>query len=243
MEIVTVHTTQNIDIDYEVGGLGERIVACIIDYAIMIPLIIIGVIVGPNIPKAGVIAMIILFVAIYTFYDLICEVYFNGQSLGKKIMKIRVISLDGGRPRFSQFLLRWLFRMVDFTLTGGVAALVSAAVSDKCQRLGDLVAGTVLIRTIPRTQMNKIGYIATPEEYQPVFLQAVELSDRDVALIHEVIGNYVKTGNNVAVYQLADKIREHMSITLPPEMNSMQFLQTLLKDYSHITTHADVVTG
>ena len=243
METVTVHTAQNIDIDYEIGGLGERIVAWLIDSALVIPLVIIGVIVGPNLSKAGVIILIVIFVAIYTFYDLVCEVFFNGQSFGKKVMKIRVISLDGGRPRFSQFLLRWLFRMVDFTLTGGVAALVSAAISDKSQRLGDLVAGTVLIRTIPRTQMNKVGYVATPDEYEPTFTQAIQLTDRDVALIHEVIGNYVQTGNNVAVYQLADKIRDHLNIIIPPSMNSMLFLQTLLKDYSHITTHADVVSG
>jgi uncharacterized RDD family membrane protein YckC len=243
METITVHTAQNIDIDHEVGGLGERIVARLIDSALIIPLVIIGMIVGPNLSQAGMIVMIVLFAAFYTFYDLVCEVYFNGQSFGKRVMKIRVISLDGGRPHLSQFLLRWLFRAIDFAITGGVAALITAVVTDKSQRLGDLVAGTVLIRTVPRTQINKVGYVATPDEYVPVFSEAVQLTDRDVALIHEVIGNYMRTGNNVAVYQLADKVRGHMNITLPPNMNSMQFLQTLLKDYSHITTHADVVTG
>lgn len=241
MEIVTVHTAQNIDIDHEVGGLGERIVARLIDTGLIVPMIIIGMILGPHLTRSGIIAMAIVFLAIFTFYDLVCEVFFNGQSFGKKIMKIRVISLDGGRPRLSQFLLRWLFRLVDFTISGGVAALITAIVTDKSQRLGDLVAGTVLIRTVPRTERNKVSYVATSEEYEPVFPQAVQLTDRDVALILEVINNYVQTGNNVAVYQLADKIRSHLNIVLPPDMNSMQFLQTMLKDYSHITTHADVV--
>jgi len=56
-----------------------------------------------------------------------------------------------------------------------------------------------------------------------------------------VIGVYMKTGNNVLVYNLADKIRNHLAINLPPNMNSMQFLQTLIKDYSHITANADLV--
>lgn len=241
MELITVHTTQNIDIDYEVGGLGERFVARLIDSALIIPLVLIGVLLGPHLPKTGLIILIVLLVAIYAFYDLLCEVYFNGQSFGKKVMKIRVISADGGRPRFSQFLLRWLFRMVDFGISGGVAALITVIVTDKSQRLGDLVAGTVMIRTVPRTQMNKLTYVSTPTDYEPVFQQADQLTDRDAALINEVITTYVKTGNSHVVYTLADKIRSHFNIVLPADMNSMQFLQTILKDYTHITTHAEMV--
>jgi uncharacterized RDD family membrane protein YckC len=243
METVTVHTAQNIDIDYEIGSIGERLVAWMIDIGIMIPLVIIATLIGTSLSQTGVIITIVILSIVFTFYHLFCEVFFNGQSFGKKVMKIRVISLDGGRPRFSQFLLRWLFRLVDFALSSGVAALVTAVVTDKNQRLGDLVAGTVLIRTVPRTKMNNISYVPVPEAYEPVFPQAVQLTDRDIALIHEVISNYMKTGSNYAVYNLADKIRSHMNITMPPNMNSMQFLQALLKDYTYITTHADVVSA
>lgn len=241
MEMITVHTAQNIDIEYEVGGLGERIVARIIDIAIFIPLAVLASVISPLFSHTGIIILIVVVSLLFAFYDLICEVFFNGQSFGKRIMKIRVISLDGGRPRFSQFLLRWLFRLIDFGLGGGIVALVTAVMSDKSQRLGDIVAGTGLIRTEPRTQRNRLLYVATPEDYEPMFQQAVEISDTDAALIHEVINNYIQTGNNMPVYKMADKIRSHFSISMPPEMNSMQFLQTLLKDYSHIVSHAPVV--
>eukprot|EP01037_Dinobryon_pediforme_P008638 gene8638-8730_t len=124
-------------------------------------------------------------------------------------MKIRVISLDGNRPRFSQYLLRWLFRIVDFSVTSWLCGTLSIALTDKGQRLGDLVAG--------------------------------DLTDGDVALIHEVIENYLKTGSTMVVYKMADKIREHLAVALPPNMNSMQFLQTVLKDYSHIAARADAL--
>ena len=118
MEIITVHTTQNIDIDYEVGGLGERILAYLIDLAIFIALFIIGAIVATNfLSQSGSVAMFIVIGLMLLFYDLVCESFFNGQSAGKHVMKIRVISLDGTRPKFSQFLLRWLFRLIDFSLT------------------------------------------------------------------------------------------------------------------------------
>ena len=242
MEVITVHTTQNIDIDYEVGGLGERILAYLIDLAIFIALLIIGAIVATNfLSQSGSAAMFIIMGLMLLFYDLVCESFFNGQSAGKHVMKIRVISLDGTRPKFSQFLLRWLFRLIDFSLTSWLAGIISIIVTGKGQRIGDLVAGTVVIRTVPRTKVNNIIFTVTDNSYQPVFLQAAQLKDKDIGLIHEVIENYFKTGNNVAVYKTADRIREYLMISLPPNMNSMQFLQTIIKDYSHITAQADAL--
>ena len=101
MEIITVHTAQNIDIDYEIAGIGERIVARIIDYAIFISFyfIFIFLIIG-KMPQSALIICAIIMATIFVFYDLICETLLNGQSVGKRIMKIRVISLNGNRPRF-----------------------------------------------------------------------------------------------------------------------------------------------
>jgi hypothetical protein len=178
---------------------------------------------------------------IFVFYDLVFETFFNGQSLGKKVMKIRVMSLNGARPKFSQYLLRWLFRMIDFGITGGICALVTAVMTDEGQRVGDIVAGTILIRTKPRANRGSIIFATTEDGYQPVFTQVIQLTDKDVELIHEVIDNYFRTGNNELVYTIADRMRELLSINLPPDMNSMQFLQTLLKDYSHISSSSDLL--
>ncbi|MFI5139849.1 MAG: RDD family protein [Sphingobacteriales bacterium] len=242
MEIITVHTTQNIDIDYEVGGLGERILAYVIDIAIFTALAIIGGILAANVlSSTGIGIYFIILGLMLLFYDLVCETFFNGQSIGKLVMKIRVISLDGTRPKFSQYLLRWLFRMVDFSITSYLAGLVTIIVTDKGQRIGDIVAGTVVIRTKTRTTMSSIIFSNAEDTYQPVFSQAARLKEEEISLIHEVIENYFKTGSNMAVYKMADRIREHLSISLPPGMNSMQFLQTIIKDYSHITAQTDMV--
>lgn len=241
METITVTTTQNIDIDYEIGGLGERVLAKLIDYAIFVPFLIIGIFLAAAINSLVLGWYYIILYVLFLFYDLICEVFFNGQSFGKKIMKIRVISVDGARPRFSQYLLRWLFRLVDFGVTGGLAALVTAVMTDKGQRVGDIVAGTTLIRAIPRTTMNNLVYANVEESYQPVFSQAIQLSDSDISIIHEVINNYFKTGNSTIVLTLAEKIKALLKVTPPSTMNNLLFLQTILKDYSHIAAHADAL--
>ena len=244
MELITVRTTQNIDIEYEIGGLGERILAYILDILIFAALGIIGSILAINVlSETGIKIYFIVLGVLLLFYDLVCETLFNGQSVGKRIMKIRVISLDGGRPKFSQYLLRWLFRIIDFSLTSYLAGTVTIILTDNSQRIGDIVAGTILVRTNPRTSMNDIVFKPTDDNYQPEFLQASELKDDDISLIHEVMNTYFKTGNSDIVHTLADRIREHLQINLPSGMNSMQFLQTIVKDYSHLSSVTDPLTN
>lgn len=247
MQTIRITTSQNIDIDYEVAGLGERILARLIDLAILGALYFVGIIFAAVIaPSAGsgtfFVVMLILYLTAFTFYDLLFEIFMNGQSIGKRIMKIRVISLDGSQPSVGQYMLRWLFRIVDFLLIEpGLVALIVAAVSSKPQRLGDIIAGTMLIRTVPRTKMDNIVFMPAYDGYQPVFPDAGQLSGRDIELIHDVMDNYMKTGNSTVVYTMAQRVKEHLNIEPPREMNSMVFLQTIVKDYTHLSAQADVL--
>jgi uncharacterized RDD family membrane protein YckC len=246
MQTIKITTTQNIDIDYEVAGLGERIVAYLIDIGLFVVILIaalitMGVIGRSSSSEVFIGVLLIIYAVLFVFYDLVCEIAMNGQSVGKRIMKIKVISLDGTRPRFGQYLLRWLFRIVDFSLTGNLCGLICIAVSDNAQRVGDMVAGTTLIRTSPRTKMNNITFKPEADDYQPVFSAAARLSEQDIELIGEVINNYIKSRNNVLVYNMAQRIKDLLGVSPPPEMNDMLFLQTIIKDYSHIIAQADVL--
>ncbi|MBE9586709.1 RDD family protein [Mucilaginibacter sp. JRF] len=235
MQTVTIHTTQNVGIDYEIAGVGDRVLARMIDYGIFIALGVAGLIATGATQSDLMMYYFIGLYVIFVFYDLICEVFFNGQSLGKRIMKIRVISLDGKRPSFGQYLLRWLFRIVDFMITG-IIGLIAAAVTKNVQRVGDMVAGTTLIRTKPRTTIEQLVFTPTVDTYEPVFKEATQLTDRDVALVNEVIQAYFKTGNTTLVYNMAEKMKGYLGITPPETMNDLLFLQTIVKDYTHIVT-------
>lgn len=244
MQTIRITTPQNIDIDYEIAGLGERILARLIDYGIFIFIYILGLIVFSSLGMlndsgVAIVVIVIIFAVLYVFYDLICEIFMNGQSVGKRIMKIKVISLDGARPSISQYLMRWLFRIVDFSITLDLCALITAAVSENNQRVGDMVAGTTLIKTNPRTQIGSIAFMPAYEGYQPIFKEAGQLNDKAVELIQEVINTYIKTGNSVVVYNMATRVKEHLGITPPKGMNDMLFLQTISKDYSHISAQID----
>jgi uncharacterized RDD family membrane protein YckC len=241
MQTVTIQTTQNIDIDYEVAGVGERILARLIDMGFFIALVIVGLIIGFSASIGEVFAIILGVIAflLYVFYDLVCEIFLNGQSFGKRIMKIKVISLNGARPSISQYILRWLFRMVDFGITFNVCALLCVIISVKKQRVGDMVAGTTLIKTAPRVQVDNLVHIPVEEGYVPVFTGVTQLTDNDIILIHEVMISFNKTANSVLIYNMAARIKQHLSISPPPQMNDYTFLQTILKDYNYLTAAMD----
>ncbi|GAB2696358.1 RDD family protein [Mucilaginibacter koreensis] len=246
MDTIRITTSQNIDIDYELAGLGERMVARIIDMGLFFVILIASLIIiglkadnrGSNDEPYLIIGILaVVYGLLFVFYDLLCEIFMHGQSIGKRIMKIKVISLEGKQPTIGQYLLRWLFRIVDFSLTAQLGGLIAVAVSERKQRIGDMVAGTTLIKTNPRTQMNQISFM--PDEglvYEPVFKEAVQLSEKNVALIQDVINTYVKTQNSMLVYNMALRIKEHLGVTPPAGMNDMKFLQTIIKDYGYLVS-------
>jgi len=246
METIKVNTSQHIDIDYPVAGLGERIAARLIDLGIFLGLYIIFVLLVAVTGISGMIKgnsyfiyiVMGIYAASYVFYNLICEIFMNGQCVGKRIMKIKVISLDGGQPTIGQYFIRWLFRLVDFPLTAQVGGLICIAVSEKKQRIGDIVAGTTVVKTVPRTDFSHIAFHPVEEEYIPVFNNTSILNDRDVELIHEVIATYYKTHNTDLIYVMSGKVSSLLSITIPAGMNEMEFLKTIIKDYNHETAIA-----
>jgi len=239
METVSVNTSQHVDIDYPVAGLGERVAARLIDLSIFLGLYILFLIVTVNIKSSSsmvVLTMIVVFGAAYVFYNLICEILMGGQSVGKRVMKIKVISLDGGQPSLGQYFIRWIFRLVDFILTGQVGGLICIIVTEKKQRIGDIVAGTTLIKTIPRTAFDHIAFHPVEEGYVPLFPNVHQLSDRDVELLHEVVHTFYKTANFELLHAMSAKVAKLIGSPMPRYEDELDYLNTVIKDYNHVTS-------
>ena len=124
MPSIRVHTAQNVTLEYEIASLGDRIVATIIDYAILIAwamlcamLLVLPMISSGRTSGTGLGPLVILVAflayAPLIFYNLVCEVFFNGQSIGKKARNIKVMRLDGTAPSIGDYLLRWLLCIID----------------------------------------------------------------------------------------------------------------------------------
>ena len=111
MRHVEVQTAQHVAIGYTVASVGDRILAYIIDLVILIVFIfgmlilfsITGVLTGFT--RAVVIIFPVLMLLPYLLYDLLMEYFFNGQSVGKRLRKIKVVRLDGTPATLGNYLL------------------------------------------------------------------------------------------------------------------------------------------
>jgi uncharacterized RDD family membrane protein YckC len=241
MNTISITTSQNIELEYELGSLGDRIIGRILDFIVLIAYgIIIFVVIGfGNLERFmnNNAWFIVIFIVIpVVFYDLLSEIFLNGQSLGKKIMGIKVISLNGNQPSFGQYLIRWLFRIVDFSFSGSFVALITVAATEKKQRLGDIVAGTVLVKTKPRTQISDTIFQTVSEDnYQVMYPEVINLRDQDVQLIKEILKSVNQSGNTALAYQAQEKIEKVLNIR-SRHYDSKSFLNAVLVDYNYITS-------
>lgn len=241
MATIRVHTPQNVTLEYEVGSLGSRIVAAILDNLILIAYAVavfgLAVWLGGKLTLYNPVLWAVgLLVGIpYVFYNLACEVFFNGQSLGKKAMQLRVMRLDGTAPRLGDYFLRWLLRIVDTSLPGigGLVAIITIAASGKGQRLGDMAAGTTVISLKPRAEaLVTLATPLPPADYQPVFPQAAALTDHDVALLRQLLGRSLQQENYVLLNETATKIKQLLHVE--SELSDENFLRTVLHDHAHM---------
>jgi len=235
---VAINTAQNVVIDYEPAGLGNRILAGLLDSVFKFAYVITWVIILVSTKAFGVkgdTAIVILVVVIFLpllFYDLLFEIFAHGQSLGKKIIKIKVVKLDGTQPSISSYLLRWLIRIFEIDMFYGLIAVITIASSKNKQRLGDMAGGTTVIQIRPAvTIKDTILQIQEKGGYKVVFPQVASLTEKDLEIMKEVHDFYTKTGNREALVKLSDKIKKKTGIV--STMPEADFIATLMKDYNH----------
>jgi uncharacterized RDD family membrane protein YckC len=240
MNTIRINTTQNIELEYELAGVGERILAWLIDAVIFIAYFIaVFSVISAFAPLDNFISgnpwLSILLILPFAVYNLFCDSILNGQTVGKKIMKIKVISLNGNQPSIGQFIIRWLFRLIDIYTFNALPAFICVVVSERKQRIGDMVAGTVLINTAPRTAFQQTIYEPTPDvNYTVSFPEVINLADRDIQLLREVLLQIRKTGNLYLAFPTAEKIKKILNIQT--NLESSHFLNVIIADYNHLTS-------
>jgi len=159
-EFDLIETPENVELQRRLAGIGSRFLAGIVDallilvlYALILLAWSLFALASPfaYITEARFVASwafaVIIFVMflIYWGYFMIFEILLNGQSPGKRIMKIRVMKEGGSAITFSDIFIRNLLRAADWLPFGYGVGVVCMFLSKKVQRLGDLAAGTVVI--------------------------------------------------------------------------------------------------
>ena len=233
MQIIRVRTTQNVFIDYPVGSVGDRILAYLLDRLILIIYSVAALAVFVKLDNEPSYLWLIVFGVPWLFYSVLFEIFMNGQTPGKKVLKIKVVRLDGTPATIGDYILRWIFAFVDIFILSGAVAVVMVAMGGKGQRLGDVVAGTAVVKLSEHEHVSSQKvFVEAEENYTPVFSQVVNLSDHDIALIQRALEANRDQGNIQPVMVITDKIKSLLKIE--SDMPPVKFLYTIIKDYQTI---------
>ncbi|MEZ4792521.1 MAG: RDD family protein [Gelidibacter sp.] len=244
MTVLQINTTQNVNINFTAASVGERILAYVIDWIIKIAYIIVTYQLTFNLFKVDELisdmdqwSQIAIYVTFYLpviFYTLIFETLLDGQTLGKRILKIKVVKIDGYQASLADFIIRWFFRIVDLNMMSGVVALVAIITSPKNQRLGDMTAGTSVITLKNNVNISHTILEELEDTYQPTYPSVIKLSDNDARIIKETFNTAKASRDYATLIKLRQKIIEVAEIKNVLE-NDMQFIETILKDYNYYT--------
>lgn len=246
MTELQINTTQNVNINFIAASLGERILAYGIDliikiaYAIVIFQILFNLL---NIDDFlfgwddwSRIAFIAIFYLPVVFYTLVFESILEGQTLGKRLVKIKVVKIDGYQASFADHLMRWFFRIIDINMMSGVVALIAVVVNDKNQRLGDMTAGTAVISLKDKIRISHTILENLAQDYVPKYPSVIKLSDNDVRIIKETLITARKSMDHSTLLKLRKKVEEVIGVKAEG-YDTLNFIDTILKDYNYYTQH------
>ncbi|EDP94993.1 RDD family protein [Kordia algicida OT-1] len=243
MSEIQINTTQNVNINFTLASVGERVVAHIIDliikfaYGMIVIWIFRSMFDNTNwmrdLDDWSLISIYIILLFPAFVYTLVLESLFEGQTLGKKVMKIRVVKIDGYQASFVDYLIRWVFRIVDLNMLSGFIALISVIVTEKGQRLGDMTAGTSVISLknrvlISHTILEEIG-----DNYKPLFPSVIKLSDNDMRIIKETFVIAKRARDYDTLNKLRAKVEEVIEIR--SDQDTIPFIDVIIKDYNFYT--------
>ncbi len=243
MNTIIIPTSQNIELEYPVANPGDRLLSGIIDLAVVVGYSWVWFTILDRYQSyddfGGYASDVMYQLAVLPAmtYSLWTEIWFQGQTLGKRLLNLRTIRLDGASPGFSEFGLRWLLKIVDVWMTAvillpGLPGMIAMIVGKKGQRLGDLSAGTSVVKLRLVTAFSDTIFVETEEDYKVSFPEVSRLSDRDISILKEVMDAGNKNQNEALLLRLSAKVRTVTGIET--EMAPGPFLTSVLKDYNFL---------
>lgn len=235
MAETTIITGQFVRISQTPASIGERLIALVIDFILIGFYVYATATLLSTLRISSDFIMILIMIVVYLpvlGYSFLCEMFNHGRSFGKNLMNIRIVKADGSTPGISSYLLRWLLFPIDSLLTGGFGLLV-VLLTKNSQRMGDLAAGTMVIKEQNyrkiHVSLDEFDYLT--KDYRPTYPQAADLSLEQINVITRTLQDGKKDRVH-RIAQLAKKVQELLTIT-PRDGNQEQFLQTVLRDYQY----------
>ena len=236
MSELQINTTQNVKISFSNAAIGQRIGAFLIDGAIkmgyvMLTMFSFDAFKGMDTWSQAAINSLLGLPLM--FYSLFQEYMLNGQTLGKRVAKVRVVKIDGYQASFADYLVRWFFRIVDvYILCLGFFVIIF---SKKKQRLGDLAAGTAVIQLNDKVSIRHTILENLQTDYKPTYSSVIKLSDNDARIIKDTFVRAKEQDDYKTIKKLKQKLIEVLDIKDVKQQTDKAFVEVIMKDYNYYT--------
>jgi len=240
---IEINTAQNVTIEYELAPLHQRLLAFLLDQAIigtaLVILYFLGLWICGRYSDVMIYYTYFILILVGLFYTLISEIFMNGQSVGKLALGIRIVKLTGKQATLSDYIMRWLFRLVDIYMCFGSLCAILISSTDKSQRIGDIVANTVVIKLRPSRALTlrDLLNIHSIDNYEPRYPEVKYLSEEDMLLVKNVLERNRKFRNDAHLKAQEELVAKLMEVLHIPKLQQEkpEFLRTLLNDYIVLT--------
>lgn len=245
MQTIEINTSQNVKIEYQLAGVGHRLFAFIIDFIIItIVYILLYILFFDNGESKGEVSTLLFQLLLFfwiSFYTLFSEFLGNGQTIGKLAMGIKVIKLNGEELEFYDYFSRWSMRIIDIYFSIGTIAMLLIVSNKNGQRLGDIIAGTTIIRVksaygFRLKDILKLN-LKDKESYEFQYPLARNLEEKDVILIKHLIYRnrlYNNKAHEKAMEILVQKLARILEVEKVPKDREM-FLNKVISEYIILT--------
>ncbi|MDN3620115.1 RDD family protein [Polaribacter undariae] len=267
MKRLQIKTAQNVNINFTLANVGQRLFAFGVDNVIKFAYLYFAIEIldfrmfqtaleGDSWSLRAIDVLIFLPV---TFYSLYSEILLNGQTVGKKLLHLKVINIDGFKPSITDFIIRWFLRVVDFNLFtllfvyvaslglddeiallmllfffGKMIGFLLILFTDNQQRFGDIIANTVVIYLKDDVQFSETILENISNAYVPTYPNVIKLSDNDVRIIKNTFNSAKKYNDFKTLIKLRSKVLEVTGIKSIHKTDK-EFIDVVLKDYNFYT--------
>jgi uncharacterized RDD family membrane protein YckC len=242
MESIDILTGQHVTIQYKPATLLARAGALLLDYFFMSAYstacicamtVLINANVIHNFQVYYILFVIVVVLPVMTYHFLF-ETLLGGRTLGKMIVRISVVNIDGSPPGIGAYFLRWILMPVDLFPFGGLGSLL-IVFSLYHQRLGDMAAGTIVVKnSFPSILDLDESYYEFDDEYEPAFKNVSCLTEGQIRFISNLLVIKNRESALESIHAAANKIKDILKID--SSMNDRLFLETLVRDYNYYAT-------
>ena len=146
-----------------------------------------------------------------------------------------MVKIEGYQASFGDYLIRWIFRIVETNIMSGLIGLLAMVISKKTQRLGDMAADTAVISLRNKITINSTILEELETEYKPTFPAVIKLSDNDVRIIKETFQIAQNSNDEKMIAKLSEKIETVVGIK-NANRTEAAFIKIILKDYNFYTS-------